>query len=399
MTMSADSPDDHDATPPGDSPVRHSLAPDLAYCLELLDARRAAARSLPARATAWADRTRRDELAFDQRILDTLTRLIEIVGNMELRLDQAHQDDRKLVERSNAERDRRLREVEETADRDRAHVGALVDDIARQRSRLDALLRRTTDPEAAVPTSEPAATTRPVPTAIPTDAAAFPDPRPARFYADFEARYRGNRDEIMDRQRHYLDVIEAAAGDGGVVLDVGPGRGEWLELLGTRGIAAYGVDTNEAFVAAAEPVGIDIRLGDAVEHLRGVPERSLAAITAFHIVEHLPFAVLLDLVDAAFAALRPDGVLVIETPNPQNLVVGAYSFHLDPTHVRPIPPPLLDFTVEQAGFRDREVRQLHPMDAERAALAAAPDALRDALVPIADLLFGPQDYAVIARAS
>jgi O-antigen chain-terminating methyltransferase len=182
------------------------------------------------------------------------------------------------------------------------------------------------------------------------------------MYEAHQARFRGGRDEIRERLETYLPHVRALASEGARVLDIGPGRGEWLELLREHGIPAYGVDVNERFVEAARAAGLDVRHADGVEHLRRVGAGSLAAVTAIHVVEHLPFESLVDLVDLSLQALRPGGLLILETPNPLNLVVGAASFHLDPTHVRPIHPLFLEFVLENRGFTRVRRLVLHPPD-------------------------------------
>lgn len=217
----------------------------------------------------------------------------------------------------------------------------------------------------------------------------------APLYAQLEETFRGSREQILDLQREYLpDVL--ALGTTGPVVDIGCGRGEWLQLLGENGVAAYGVDTNETFVTRNLERGLDVRHGDAIEHLLSVEPGSIGAVTAFHVIEHLPFTDAVRLVDAALVGLRPGGLLIFETPNPTNLTVGAATFYIDPTHRNPLHPGFLQFLVEARGFVDVEVRYLHPSG--DAPFPTPDDAL--AKPPTDRLnwaLFGPQDYAVIGR--
>lgn len=218
------------------------------------------------------------------------------------------------------------------------------------------------------------------------------------LYVAFEALYRGSPEDIRERLSIYLPDI-AAVGGAAQVVDVGSGRGEWLALLRDQGVRAVGVDLNAAFVAQCTAGGLDAVRADAIAYLDERPESSLGAVTAFHIVEHLPFDRLIELVDAALRALRPGGCLIMETPNPLNLVVGSASFHLDPTHLSPLHPMLLEFVAVQRGFVDVEVRELHPQadlayrpklgEAEDPELARMVDDLNRAL-------HGPRDYAVLA---
>jgi glycosyltransferase involved in cell wall biosynthesis/SAM-dependent methyltransferase len=182
------------------------------------------------------------------------------------------------------------------------------------------------------------------------------------LYEAHQGRFRGSRESIRRRQEIYLPHVRSAAVDDCPVLDLGPGRGEWLEMLRENGIRAYGVDVNAAFVAAAGKAGLDVRHGDAIEHLRRVPEGSLSAISALHVVEHIPFDALIELVDQSLRALRHGGLLILETPNPLNVLVGASWFYLDPTHVRPIHPDFLGFLLQNRGFVEVQVLNLHPPD-------------------------------------
>jgi glycosyltransferase involved in cell wall biosynthesis/SAM-dependent methyltransferase len=216
------------------------------------------------------------------------------------------------------------------------------------------------------------------------------------LYETHQDRFRGSREEIRARQEVYLPHVRLVASEAAPVLDVGPGRGEWLDLLQHHGIRAYGVDVNAAFVEAGREMGIDIRLEDGLAHLRRLPEASLSAVTAFHVVEHLPAESLVDLVDQSLRALRPGGVLILETPNPLNLAVGAASFHLDPTHVRPVHPLFLEFVLASRGFTRVRTLTLHPPDEPPLEIRPEdPEALRRAAELLNRHFFAGQDYAVL----
>ena len=219
------------------------------------------------------------------------------------------------------------------------------------------------------------------------------------LYSHLEERFRGTRDDIRSRQAIYLQDVLPLRERGLPLLDLGPGRGEWLDLMREHEFPAYGVDTNALFVETAKKEGLDVRHGDGIAHLAGVDEGSIAAVTAFQVVEHIPFDSLRRLLDAAMHALMPGGLLLLETPNPANVSVGASTFWLDPTHVRPIPSDLLAFVVENHGFVDVTVRfPAWSEDAHLASLAAVEsDDLRMLIEALKQDFFGPKDYAVLAR--
>ncbi|HYD80945.1 MAG TPA: class I SAM-dependent methyltransferase [Paucimonas sp.] len=210
------------------------------------------------------------------------------------------------------------------------------------------------------------------------------------FYRAFEERYRGSRETIKTRLRAYRPFLDSLAalypGDG--ALDLGCGRGEWLELLGEAGFAARGVDLDEGMLAACRERGLQAECADALKTLQESPAASLALVSAFHVVEHVPFDVLRAIVREALRVLRPGGLLILETPNPENLVVGAADFYLDPSHERPLPPNLLGFVTEHTGFLRNKIVRLQE-----------PEGLREAReIRLLNVLSGVSpDYSVVAQ--
>ena len=221
-------------------------------------------------------------------------------------------------------------------------------------------------------------------------------------YLAFEHRFRGGEEEIRQRIQVYLPRLRKAA----PVLDLGCGRGEALALLQEEGVECRGIDSSAAMVRRSSQRGLRVEQGDLLEALAGVEPGSVGGIVSFHVIEHLPPEAVDRLVRLAFAALRPGGLLLLETPNPLSVSVTARSFWLDPTHVRPVHPETLRASYESAGFAGIERLDLRPypeeerlpeisldgLDGQTRELADRLNRLRDDLD---DLLYGHRDYALI----
>lgn len=217
-------------------------------------------------------------------------------------------------------------------------------------------------------------------------------------YVAFEERFRPE-ETVRERQSVYLDLLR----DKRRVADLGCGRGELIELLEETGVSAYGVDIDPDFVALARERGLEVIQGDAVAHVRSLEAGAVDAIVASHVVEHLPTAALVQLLECAVEVLPREGVLILETPNPESVLAGAVNFYRDPTHERPIHPDTLQFLCGLAGFGHVEVQRLSPVpDVERLQTPAPADArlstyIDSVVSQLNALLYGYQDYAVIAR--
>lgn len=211
------------------------------------------------------------------------------------------------------------------------------------------------------------------------------------FYRAFEDRYRGSRDLIASRLQVYLPFIRplVAQRSDAAALDLGCGRGEWLELVMSAGFRAQGVDLDEGMLAACRERGMEVEQRDALDKLRSLPDASIAVVSAFHVVEHISFDDVRELVAQAFRVLVPGGVLIMETPNPENLVVAGSRFYMDPTHLKPLPPPLLSFAAEHAGFE--RVKVLRLQEAESLHDPAAAPTLLNVLEEVSP------DYSVVAQ--
>ena len=212
------------------------------------------------------------------------------------------------------------------------------------------------------------------------------------FYKSLEDKFRGSRDLIKERLTIYLPFLEIFKKiDQKVnVVDVGCGRGEWLQLLQENGIDAFGVDTDEGMLENAKKLGLNVELIDAIEYLKSLDDESIYAISGFHIAEHLDFELLKELVKESFRVLKPAGLLILETPNPENIKIATCDFYLDPTHIKPIPPNLLSFLPEFYGFKRTKILRLQEDKELKNSDFVSIDKIIQGVSP---------DYAVIAQKS
>jgi O-antigen chain-terminating methyltransferase len=210
------------------------------------------------------------------------------------------------------------------------------------------------------------------------------------FYRAFEDVHRGSREMIKARQRVYLPFIQPLMDlyPTASAIDLGCGRGEWLELLTETGFQAQGVDLDDGMLAVCRERGLNVQTKDAIAGLKECEDESRAVVSGFHLAEHIPFDVLQTLVSESLRILKPGGILILETPNPENIVVGTANFYLDPTHKQPIPPLLLSFLAEHLGFAQVKVIRLQgPVD-----LSAGRK------LTVHDVLGGVSpDYAIVAQ--
>ncbi|WP_230975329.1 class I SAM-dependent methyltransferase [Burkholderia multivorans] len=213
------------------------------------------------------------------------------------------------------------------------------------------------------------------------------------FYRAFEDQHRGARELIKSRLAKYQPFIAplATLHPGGKAFDLGCGRGEWLEIVIEAGFSPVGMDLDADMLEACRERGLPVFQGDAIEHLATLAPNSHVLISAFHVVEHVSFEHVRTIVSEALRVLKPGGLLILETPNPENIIVAGCNFYLDPSHKHPIPSELLRFVAEHAGFARVKLLRLQ----QNSELQNA-----DARVRLLDVLGGVSpDYAIVAQKS
>jgi O-antigen chain-terminating methyltransferase len=232
-------------------------------------------------------------------------------------------------------------------------------------------------------------------------------------YVGFEDQFRGSPKEIRDRMAAYVSDFTGLRD----VLDVGCGRGEFLDLLREQGIPARGVDINNEMAAICRSRGLEASSGDALGYLLAQPDGSLGGLFAAQVVEHLQPDYLMRLLETAYHKLRPGSKIVLETINPACWYAFFSSYIRDVTHVRPLHPDTLRYLLVASGFQRVEIRYSAPFPDESklqalpvagqvgAAAEPAPDdplsemtkVFNDNITKLNSLLFTYLDYAVIGE--
>ena len=224
------------------------------------------------------------------------------------------------------------------------------------------------------------------------------------IYLTFEDAFRGPRELIRKRLAVYVPevqtAVEQAASTGPPqpaqpdcrVLDLGCGRGEFLELLTEAGIPNMGIDSNRVMVQQGKERGFTIQEQDIFAFLAEIPAACMAAVTAFQVLEHLPFPRQLLLIDQCRRILSPGGILILETPNPENILAGTVDFHRDPTHLKPVHPDTLLLLARARGFS--RARICYPEQTDDG--VTLKDAEGRQFTEFADYLTAARDYALLA---
>lgn len=216
-------------------------------------------------------------------------------------------------------------------------------------------------------------------------------------YFDFENHFRGSREHIKQCQSQYVKYFENC----NRVLDLGSGRGEFLELMREQGISAVGVDLYEPFISLCRENGLQVIQEDALEYLKQC--NSTDGIFASQLIEHLSIGKVIELCETAYQKMTQGAYMILETPNPMSLAVFTNSFYIDPSHVKPVHPLTLKYLVEKIGFQKVELlfteSSRMPVSIPKLDLAdmGNVEAFNESMQRVSEMLFGSQDYALIAR--
>jgi O-antigen chain-terminating methyltransferase len=217
------------------------------------------------------------------------------------------------------------------------------------------------------------------------------------LYVALENHFRGSRDVVSQRQRDYLPMLPAGITSSHPLVDLGCGRGEWLQVLRQENIPAIGIDSNAVCIAECREEGLDVIHEGLLEYISQRPDASVGAYTLFQVLEHLPFPVLIETLRQMRRTLVPGGRLIAEVPNAKNLRVSAGTFWIDPTHQRPLFPELLIFLASEIGFAQSDGHYTNNLSPNHD-LSGLPQGATTALQSVIDAIDGPGDFALIATA-
>lgn len=223
------------------------------------------------------------------------------------------------------------------------------------------------------------------------------------FYHDFEERFRGTQEDIRERLEAYAPRIIKQFGElgGRSFIDLGCGRGEWLDMLRDHGADnIIGIDLNEVQLGICREKGHRVECCDALEYLRSLPGESVDMVSGIQIIEHLEFPALLALYAESCRVLKKDGIILFETPNPRNIVTASCWFYADHSHHRPLLAEVMQFLAERSGFASVEIMEMNPVRyqptlREPVCFDGNQDVWDENISLLNKILYGPQDYAII----
>lgn len=214
-------------------------------------------------------------------------------------------------------------------------------------------------------------------------------------YFKFEEKYRGSQDEIKDRLKVYLEYFKEANN----ILDIGCGRGEFLELLKENNIEALGIDIEDDMVLECKEKGLSVINSDALEYLKNLEDNSLGGIIMTQVIEHMEPNYLIDIIELAYKKLKSGAYFIAETINPQSLIVFTEAYFMDLSHTRMMHPYTIKFLVEEKGFNDITIKYLSKVgdDLRLPEVSELPTEFNSAINKLNDVVYGYRDYAIIGR--
>lgn len=216
-------------------------------------------------------------------------------------------------------------------------------------------------------------------------------------YFDFENHFRGTVQNVKNRQKMYIPYFK----DCGRVLDIGCGRGEFLELLKENDINAMGVDLYQEYAEYCCMKNLEVVCADGIDYLMQCEK--LDGIMAAQLVEHLDINQIVTLCETAYEKLNEGGVFIMETPNPRALSIYVNEFYMDPSHVKPVHPETLKYLLEKAGFSNTEIIYTQVSRVDKTIPELKSESITNlqefnaGMKEVADLLYGSRDYAIVAR--
>ena len=182
------------------------------------------------------------------------------------------------------------------------------------------------------------------------------------FYLAFENKFRGSDDDVKQKLVFYDGLLNEIISrfTNCNLLDIGSGRGEWLMKCSELGINSTGIDNNKCMCDLSRSKGLNMKFGDALDILKNLDNDSFHIISSFHFIEHISFDTFLEILEECKRILIPGGVLILETPSIDNLLVSSKDFYLDPTHKTHIHPETVIFALNYFGFTDAKYFLLNP---------------------------------------
>jgi len=216
-------------------------------------------------------------------------------------------------------------------------------------------------------------------------------------YFDFENHFRGSREAIKSVQKQYIPYFKGRTN----VLDLGCGRGEFLELLKEYQINAIGVECYTEFAEYCKMKGLNVVEGDALVYLRN--QDKVGGIFAGQLIEHLKFNQIVELCELAYQKLEEGAYIIMETPNPMSLAIYTHAFYMDPSHNKPVHPLTMEYFMRKVGFKDVKIlfteSSRYPVEIPELKVEGAEnlDAFNKSMKEVSETLFGSQDYAIIGR--